>query len=285
MLTDRVVSFSPSRALRTQSGSSTPNPAPESSGPVSFRKRNAPGVSRSTAVGADSRSAPSSSPNSRAAAPSPASSSSTGSAPTPVPPVPGFRNAEPSPAHRSAAETIRLGSSADCSANSTRHGSPSGSAGSASRKQVRIGPAGIRAPSSHASRSAASAAASVSSWGVVASRRASVAVRAITNRSGQGTRAGARPRLALSSGPGSRVRAAASARPSSAAASSDPGGSEPAARHDGGIAAARSRARWASAPSSTGRQRAAYPPSSATRTGSTRPRTTRPSAKRARAAR
>src|ERR1035441_1167592 len=78
---ERVVSFSPRRALRTQSGSSTPNPAPESSGPVWDRNRNAPGVSSSTMAGAASRSTPSISPNSRAAAPRPASSSSTGSGP------------------------------------------------------------------------------------------------------------------------------------------------------------------------------------------------------------
>ncbi len=104
--------------MRTQSGSSTPNPAPASSGPVSFRNRNAPGVSSSSIVGSGSRSASSSSPNSRAAAPSPASSSSTGSSP------PGPK---PWPAQASAAAgTIRLGSSVDCSANSTRHGSSSG---------------------------------------------------------------------------------------------------------------------------------------------------------------
>ena len=119
-------------ALRTQSGSSTPNPAPASSGPVSLRNRNAPGVSISSSAGAASRSASSSSAKSRAAAPRPASSSSTGIAAGGEP--------GPAPAQTSAAEIIRLGSSADCSANSTRQGSASGVAGSASRKQVRTGP-------------------------------------------------------------------------------------------------------------------------------------------------
>ena len=51
------------------------------------------------------------------------------------------------------------------------------------------------------------------------------------------------------------------------------------------MAAARSRARWASAPPSTGRHRAAYVAPSASSTGSTRPRAARLAAKRATAAR
>ena len=251
MVWDRVVSFSPRRALRTQSGSSTPNPAPESNGPVSFRNRNAPGVSSSTTAGAASRNAPSISPNNLAAAPSPASSSSAGSVPpeTRARPV----NPEPRPAHTSAAEIMRLGSSADCSANSTRQGSKSGapgspgSPGSVSRKQVRTGPAGIRAPSSQASSSAASCCASASSCGVTTAMPASVADRAATNRSAIGMRAGVRPRLVGRREAVRRARAAASVRDSSAPASSGPGACPPptspslaSARHDGGIAAARS---------------------------------------------
>ena len=144
---DRVVSLRPSRALRAQSGSSTPNPAPDSSGPVSRRNSSAPAVSSATWAGAASRSAPSSAGNSRAAAPSPASSSSSG--------CPAFCRVVPAsqpypvPVHTSAAGSIRLGSSADCSENSTRQPSsaPGPSAvsdGSTSRKQVRTEPPGAR---------------------------------------------------------------------------------------------------------------------------------------------
>ena len=97
--------------------------------------------------------------------------------------------------------------------NPARPGS-AGPAGSASRKQVRTGPAGIWAPSRHASSSAASSATSpqnASSCGVTTSRRASVVVRASTYRSATGRRAGVRPRLGGSSEAGSRARAAASA--------------------------------------------------------------------------
>ena len=48
---DLVVSFSPSRALRAQSGKRTPNPAPASSGPSSRRNRSAPAVSSATRPG------------------------------------------------------------------------------------------------------------------------------------------------------------------------------------------------------------------------------------------
>ena len=96
-------------------------------------------------------------------------------------------------------------------------------AGSASRKQVRTGPAGIWAPSRHASSSAASSATSASSCGVATSRRASVVVRASTYRSATGRRAGVRPRLGGSSEAGSRARAAASASASRALASNGPG--------------------------------------------------------------
>ena len=75
---DLVVSLRPSRALRAQSGMSTPNPAPESSGPVSRRNPSAPVVSSVTWAGAASRSAPSSAGNSLAAVPRPVSSSSSG---------------------------------------------------------------------------------------------------------------------------------------------------------------------------------------------------------------
>ena len=279
VLRDRVVSFSPSLALRTQSGSSTPNPAPASSGPVSLRNRNAPAVSISTRAGAASRSASSSSPNSRAGRAQAGQQllHRVAAGGHPRPPA--------GPDQTSAAETIRLGSSADCSANSTRQGSESWLAGSASRKQVRTGPAGITALSRHASSSAASPAVSASSCGVTTSRRASVVVRASTNRSATGRRAGVRPRRGGSSEAGSRARAAASARASRTLPSSVPGACPETARQDGGMAAARSRARCASAPPSTGRHRAAYAAPSASSTGSTRPRAARLAAKRATAAR
>jgi len=80
---------------------------------------------------------------SRAAAPRPASSSSVES-PSPgtrePPPAPARpRKPAPWPAHTCSAEIIRLGSSADCSANSTRQGStsgPPGSPGSVSRTRL-----------------------------------------------------------------------------------------------------------------------------------------------------
>ena len=75
---DLVVSFSPSRDRRTQSGSMTPKPAPASSGPVSFRKCRAPRVSSATDAGAAVCNAASSSGNSLDARPRPASRSSSG---------------------------------------------------------------------------------------------------------------------------------------------------------------------------------------------------------------
>ncbi len=316
-----AVSFSPSRARRAQSGSSTPNPAPDSSGPVSRRKSSAPAASSPTRAGAASRSAPSSAGNSRAAAPSPASSSSSGCASAASQP-------SPAPAQTSGAGSIRLGSSVDCSENSTRQLASSlalaaslvipgssalpdpqmsgadgaatftdisgyansgatagGAGGSMRRKQVRTGPAGRAAMASHSANADVSSRASRSSSSPSTATRGSDAVRDSTARSITGILAGRRPRRAGSRAPGSRVRAIASARSSSIPASNGPGASSAAARQAAGIAAASSRARCASAADSTGRQRAAYWPSSLIRVGSTRPRVTRSSANRATAAR
>ncbi len=148
-----------------------------------------------------------------------------------------------------------------------------GAGGSTSRKQVRTGPAGRAALASHSANADVSSRASRSSSASSTSTRGSDAVRDSTVRSITGIRAGRRPRRAGSRAPGSRVRAIASASASSMPASSGPGPTSSAARQAGGIAAASSRARCASAADSTGRQRAAYSPSSSlVRVGSTRPR-------------
>ena len=57
VLLARAVILSPAAPCATQSGSSTPNPAPDSSGPVCLRNLNAPSVSRVTPSGAGLRSA------------------------------------------------------------------------------------------------------------------------------------------------------------------------------------------------------------------------------------
>ena len=300
------MSLSPSRDRRTQSGSSTPNPAPDSSGAACRRKPNASSVSSVTSAGAGLRSARSSLGKSLAARPSPASSSSSGCL------IPAARPAVETPAQTSVAGIIRLGSSVDWSANSTRQspGTSSGvpplplasaeflaapspapsspSSGSISRKQVRTGPAGSCAAECQASSRAASSAASCLSSVVVTSTWPPADVSATIQRSATGMRAGRCPRRAGSSGcPASRARAAASVRASSAAVrirADDPSPAS-AARHIAGIPAASSRARSASAPDSTGRHLAACPPSSARSAGSTRPRSARSAPSRATAAR
>ena len=75
---ERALIRRPRRRCRAQSGSRTPNPAPDSSGPASRTNFHAPAVSRLTAAGAAVRSSASSSGNSRDARPSPVSSSSSG---------------------------------------------------------------------------------------------------------------------------------------------------------------------------------------------------------------
>ena len=154
---DLAVSFRPSRALRAQSGSSTPNPAPDSSGPVSRRNSSAPAVSSATRAGAASRSAPSSAGNSRAAAPRPGQQFLLGMCVSGQP-------AESAPSHTSAAGSIRLGSSADWSEKSicqvpaprSRGASASASSGSAARPGgSRCGPSRLevrRSPASSRTR-------------------------------------------------------------------------------------------------------------------------------------
>src|SRR5487761_1745243 len=120
---DLVVSLRPSLDLRTQSGSSTPNPAPDSSGAACRRKPNAPSVSRVTSAGVAPRSASSSSGNSRAARPRPASSSSSGCL------IPAARPAVDAPAQTAAAGITRLGPAVAGGANPPRQSSPGASAG------------------------------------------------------------------------------------------------------------------------------------------------------------
>ena len=128
---------------------------------------------------------------------------------------------------------------------------------------MRTGPAGACAAFRHAARSAARVAASLSSSGVTTATCGFTLISAAAQRSATGIRAGRRPRLAGSMAkPGGLLRlarAAASVSASRASVSTSADACPPAvvARHSGGIAAASSRARCASAPDSTGRQRAA----------------------------
>ena len=289
---DRAVSLRPSRALRAQSGSSTPNPAPDSNGPVSRRNSSAPSVSSATWAGAASRSAPSSAGNSRAAAPSPASSSSSG-CPAFCRVVPASQP-NPVPVHTSTAGTIRLGSSADCSENSTRQpssasGPPTASDGSISRKQVRTEPAGSAA---------------------LASQSMNAAVRSLASRSSTGSP----PRQGVGGRQGRSIRSARSMRARTATLARGQKGTGQPGTHrrirqgvehvreqrrrarcppwrrprSGRRAASRRRVRGRAgrrrriAPAASGRR---MPPSSAVSAGSTRPRATRSSANRATAAR
>ena len=290
---DLVVSLSPSRDLRTQSGSSTPNPAPASSGPVSLRNCRAPLVSSSTASGAAPSSSRSSSGNSREARPRPASRSSSGNRmPTAAQP------SAVSPDQMSAAGSSRLGSSVDWSASSTRQpdccGCSAGSSGpaaggSVSRKQVRTGPGGSWAASCQVQS------ANASWWAAIVSVRPSASsplspVSAASQRSTSGAEL---PRT----GPGSRVKPPALASRSRTAASVSRSSTCPntaadcspaslVARQSGGMAAVSSRARSASAPASTGRQQARLPPSAVSpRPGRTLPRAARSAASAATAAR
>ena len=161
---------------------------------------------------------------------------------------------------------------------------------------MRTEPPGSVALASHCANAAARSRASRSSVASATSRKGCGAVRASSIRSAAPIRAGRRPLRAGSSAPGNRVRTAASASASSISASSGPGAGPGAvlartvapvitARQAGGIAAASSLACRASTADSTGRQRAAYPPSSAMSAGSTRPREARSPANRTMAAR
>ena len=138
------------------------------------------------------------------------------------------------------------------------------SAGSTSRKQVRTGPAGACA----ALRQAARSAARVGGFGLVfRGQHGDLRVRRWPVRLPSVRRRGCGPGGGRGCA-GSRLkpgwllrlaRAAASVSASSASVSTSADDAPPAvvARHSGGIAAARSRARCASAPDSTGHQRAA----------------------------
>ena len=189
----RVVIFRPSRALRTQSGSSTPKPAPDSSGPVCCRNRNAPSVSSVTASGAGS-----SQPVVELGE-QPGGRAEPGQQVLLRVPDPGrgpaARRARPTRCRPRSSS--RLGSSVDCSANSTAHGARSAAAPAAPSAGVRGSVRGLRfggldqaeagadrpdrdlgrgAPSA---RSAASSAASASSSGVATGTCASAPVSAV----------------------------------------------------------------------------------------------------------
>ena len=157
----------------------------------------------------------------------------------------------------SSAGRYRLGSSADCKANSRRHSSSPG-AGSTSRKLTRIGPLASLAARIQPSSARVS---SATSAGFAPGRAGSAAVRATIQRSGSG--AFGPGRCPSSNRSGITARAAASTRPSSASCKVTRT-SAPVARQTGGMAAAKSRYAAASAPVSTGRQRAAGSPASVT---------------------
>ena len=262
-------------------------------------------MSSATSAGAASRSAPSSAGNSRAAVPSPASSSSSG-----WPASPRASQPNPVPVHTSAAGSIRLGSSADCSENSTRQAPvvrrrpPPAASALSSRRRRRPRQRGVRLdqPEAGPDRAAGQRRAGQPlgerggqlpclalvgrarhlDQGIGAVRATSIRSRcrdlgraAAAPRGQQGTRQpGARRRVRQ------RVEHVRQQRAGLRGA-----GVGRAARQAAGIAAASSRACCASAADSTGRQRAAYPPSSGVSTGSTRPRATRSAANRATAAR
>ena len=276
------MSFRPSRDLRAQSGSSTPNPAPDSSGAVPsgngtpprcpVRSRRAPGRAASVQLGEQPGG--------------------------PAQPGQQFllrvgdpaRGPAAAPAQTSAAGIIRLGSSVDWSANSTRqcprevrragplrlapvrsswYGVPARLVapappltGSISRKQVRTGPAGRCAAACQASSPAASSVASASSSAVAPSTPASGPVSAAAQRSATGMRAdptpaagGSRPRLRAAlqpvpcGGVGERIQRGGQDR-TETLAGGRPRGTPPASPRPAG-------ARVASAPVSTGRQAAA----------------------------
>ena len=208
---DLVVSFRPSRALRAQSGISTPNPAADSSGPVSRKNSSAPAVSSVTSAGCRlaQRGVERGEQPGRGAEAGEQfllwMAGALARAPTSQP--------YPAPVHTSAAGSIRLGSSADWSENSTRQssGPPAGAGacsatlssaavssaavssdgGSTRRKQVRTEPPGSAELASQSVNSAASSLASRSSVPSATSRRGCGPVRASSIRSATGDTGGA----------------------------------------------------------------------------------------------
>ncbi len=257
----RVVSLRPSPLRPAHAGSRTPYPAAWSNGAARRRNPNAHAVSTTMREGVAVCRAVYRSGQSRTARPRPASSVSSGRLGRP-----GTRL----PSHSREAGTYRLGSSTDWRANSSSQASSSPS-GSLRRKQTRMGPSSWCAESIQ-SRSALPR--RLTSLGSASGSAASPPVRASSHRSARGLLRPARlPRRSRS---GSDRRVAPSASPPRASCSTRAAGRpSPAARQAGGIAVASSRKADASTPVITGRQRAAWTPSSITSWGSTLPRRTR----------
>jgi len=246
---DRVVSFRPSRALRAQSGISTPNPPPTAAGGFPQEIERSRGVQRDLG-GRGPRAARRRARETAWRVPRPASSSSSAC------PVCGSSR-RPSSRIRLRPHVgggqLRLGSAADWSENSTRQASaPSAPARSAPPRPVRARRGDGRSACDAAVSSLAGSTrrkqvrtpSALAGSAALASQSASVAARAPGRplvgrvrhldqglRAGQGKQhpfcypgtAGGRPLRAGSRAPGNRARADASARASSMSASSGPG--------------------------------------------------------------